>query len=99
VPEGDSRVEPDRREYDHFPRDPKTGEHIMTPEYRKRHPERVIHHDERIDINRPCPPGVRPPADVIEAHRDLERRRPELERRRRLFLQQRQQRDKKDTTN
>jgi hypothetical protein len=86
LPEDDPRVDPDTRAYDHFPIDPKTGDHVMPPEYRTRHPERVSRGG--IDINRPCPPEVHPPASLVEAQQRAERLRPELERRWRLYRQQ-----------
>jgi hypothetical protein len=83
VPENDSRVDPDMPAYDHSPTDAKTGEHIVPPDFAKRHPEMIKRGS--IDINRPCPPGVQPPSDLLSAQQEAKRRRPELERQ--LLLQ------------
>ncbi len=95
LPENDSRVDPEMREYYHLPTDPKTGEHIMPADFAKRHPEKIGHGN--IDINRPCPPGVNPPANLLEARRQAERLRPELERQ--LLLQRERAANKSDSMN
>jgi hypothetical protein len=95
VPENDSRVDPDRPAYDHFPTDAKTGEHIMPQDFAKRHPQMIRRGG--IDINRPCPPGVQPPSDLLRAQQEAKRLRPELERQ--LLLQRERAAKKGDFAN
>jgi len=76
VPETDPRVDADIAVTAHFPKDKKTGKVIYPRAFLEHHPELV---KPGININRPCPPGISPPPDLVDAHREAERRREQLE--------------------